>query len=133
MARPTAITLLAFLGITALAGAVPLILHPAGSVLMPLSLLQHSPFHSFLIPGVILLVANGLLSLAVLGLVVAQSPNHALWVMFQGSVLLGWLVIECWMLRTVIWLHWFYAVVALALIVVGLTLRRSMGRKSEMP
>lgn len=92
---------------------------------MPVTLLEHSPFRSFLVPGFILLAANGVLSFAVLGLVLAQSPNHALWVAFQGSVLLGWLVIECWMLRTVVWLHCFYAFIGLALILAGLALWRS--------
>lgn len=122
--RATAISLLAFLGITAVAGAIPMILHPGGSGLMPLSLLEHSPFQSFLIPGLVLLIANGVLSLVVLGLVVMRWPHYGLWVVGQGSVLLGWLAVECWMLRIIIWLHWLYAAVALALILSGLALRR---------
>ena len=124
LARVTAITLLAFLGLTAIAGAVPMILHPGGSAWMPVTLLEHSPFHSFLVPGIVLLSANGVLSLAVLGLVLAQSSNHGLGVVFQGSVLLGWLITECWMLRTVVWLHWLYAAVGVGLIVAGVALWR---------
>lgn len=102
-----------------------MILHPGGSAWMPVTLLEHSPFHSFLVPGLVLLSANGVLPLAVLGLVLAQSPNRGLWVVFQGSVLLGWLIIECWMLRTVVWLHWFYAAVGVGLFVAGVALWRS--------
>lgn len=126
LARITAIVLLAFLGVTALAGAIPMILNPNGGGVMPLSLHEHSPFHSFLVPGIVLLAANGVLSIVVLWLLLARKSDFGLWIAFQGCVLLGWLVIECWMLRAVVWLHWLYAVVALALIVAGLALRRPL-------
>lgn len=126
LARTTAIALLAFLGISALAGAVPMILNPGGSAFMPLSVLEHTPFGSFLVPGILLLTANGLLSLAVLWLVLRRAPHQGLWIAFQGCVLLGWLTVECWLLRQVMWLHWLYAAVALALIISGLALRRRL-------
>ena len=122
--RTAAITLLTFLGITALAGAVPMILYPRGSAMMPLSLLEHSPFRSFLIPGLVLFTANGLLALWVLRLVLARKRHYGLWVALQGSVLLIWLIVECWMLRAVVWLHYLYGAVAVALIVTGFVLRR---------
>ena len=104
-----------------------MILHPGGSAFMPLTLLDHSPFHSYLIPGIVLLAANGVLSLAVLWLVLMRNSYHGLWIVLQGAVLLVWLVIECWMLRTVVWLHWFYAALALVLIFAGSVLRRAAG------
>jgi hypothetical protein len=36
---------------------------------------------------------------------------------FQGCVLLAWLAVKCWLLRTVIWLHYFYASIGLMPIV----------------
>lgn len=103
-----------------------MIVHPLGNEmsLMPLSLLEHSPFHSYLIPGIILLVANGLLALWVLLLAIRRKPRHGLWTAFQGCVLLGWLIVECIMLRLVIWPHYLYGAVALVLIASGLILRR---------
>ena len=118
---------LAFLGIGAVVGAVPMIASsflPIGEF-MPLSLLRYSPFHSYLIPGLILLAANGLLALVVLWLVARRKPRHGLWTVFQGCVLLGWLVVECWMLRLVNWAHYLYGAVALLLIVTGLLLWRN--------
>jgi hypothetical protein len=131
LARPAAIGLLVFLEITALAGAVPMILHPGGGAAMPPSLLEHSPFHSFLIPGIVLLIANGVLPLVVVGLVVARMPEHGMWVFLQGSVLLGWLFVECWMLHAVMWLHWLYAAVALAMMLAGVGLRHSSSLRVE--
>ncbi len=125
-ARIAAMALLAFLGITALAGALPMLLHPGGSTMMPLSFLEHSPFHSFLIPGIVLLTVNGLLALGVLWLAWVRRPNYGMWVAAQGCVLLGWLIVQVWMLRVVVWLHYFYGAIAVALIAVGFALWRGL-------
>ena len=92
---------------------------------------HHAPQHAAAftlpfdpIPGIILLGANGLLPLWVLWLVIRRNPRCGLWTAFQGCVLLGWLVVECWMLRMVIWPHYLYGALAVALIVCGLALRR---------
>ena len=123
-ARVIAIAALAFLGFTSLAGSIFMLADPGGGVLnLPLSLLQHSPFHSYLIPGILLLVSNGLLALWILWLAMMARPRYGLWTAFQGCVLLGWLVVECLMLRLVIWPHYLYGAVALVLVVAGLALR----------
>jgi hypothetical protein len=129
--RPVAIFLLAFLALGAFVGAVPMIVRPYSNQwgVMPLSLLQYSPFHSYLIPGILLLVSNGLLPLWVLWLLLRRKPLYGLWVVFQGCVLLGFLTAECWLLQVVSWPHYLYASVALALMVCGLAMRRdSVGR-----
>jgi uncharacterized membrane protein len=125
IARIVAIAALVFLGCTAIVGAIPMLLHPTGEPLtMPQSLLQYSPFHSYLIPGVILLVANGLLSLWVLSLTVRKRPGYGWWLAAQGCVLSGWLAGEITMLRVVMWAHYLYGAVALVLVVTGMTFVR---------
>lgn len=124
--RIAAMILLAFLGITALAGAFPMILYPRGSGIMPLSLLEHSPFRTFLIPGIVLLTANGLLALGVLWLAWMRHRNYEVWVVAQGCVLLGWLIVQIWMLGMVVWLHYLFGAVAVALILAGIALRRPL-------
>jgi hypothetical protein len=65
--RIVSITALVFLSLSAMVGAIPmLLLHTGEPLMMPQSLLRYSPFHSYLIPGIILLLANGILSLWVL-------------------------------------------------------------------
>ncbi|MGA2570346.1 MAG: hypothetical protein ABSF23_07485 [Terracidiphilus sp.] len=124
MVRIAAIVTLSFLALSAFLGAIPLILDPTGSTMrMPLSFLRYSPFHSFLIPGVILLVSNGLLALVVLWMALRRIPRYGLWTALQGCVLMGWLVVECWILRLVVWPHYLYGAAALALIVTGMALR----------
>ena len=124
--RLWALVLLAFLGIGGIAGAVPMIVSAVRQTpgVIPLSLLQHSPFHSYLIPGIILLVANGLLPLWVSLRLKARRPFSGLWTAAQGCVLLGWLIVQCAMLRLVNWLHSVYLALALLLIALGWALNR---------
>ena len=125
MVRAVALVALVLLCISALFGAIPLILNPSGEPWgMPQSFHDHSPFHSFLIPGMILLLANGVLCLAILIGALRHSPGYGWWVAFQGCVLTGWIVVEVVILRFAIWPHYFYAGIGLVLIGSGLILTR---------
>jgi hypothetical protein len=71
------IFLLLLNGIGAIYGGLNLIIYPDGSSFhMPLYILEDSPFHSFLIPGVILFVANGLSSIFVLSAILFKQKNN---------------------------------------------------------
>jgi hypothetical protein len=123
-ARFAAFSALVFLAVTSVVGAVPMLLNPYGEPWgMPRDLLQHSPFDSYLAPGMVLLLANGLLSVWTLWLMLRKRPEYPRWVTAQGCVLAGWLIGEMWMLRLVAWPHYFYGAVSLVLIVSGLALR----------
>jgi len=124
--RIIAIIALVYLGLSGTVGAIPLLLHPTGEPWrMPQSLLQYSPFHSYLIPGIILLVANGLLSLWVLWLVLRRRSGYGWWVAAQGCVLLGWIGVEVAMLRLAVWPHYLFGAIALVLVAAGLALARA--------
>jgi hypothetical protein len=117
---------LTLLGLSALTGSIPMIAASLAKAQgpIPLSVLEHTPFHSFLVPGILLLGANGLLAFLALWMVVKRKPHYGLWIAFQGCVLLGWIVIQCILLRTVVSLHILYGSVALLLITSGLILRK---------
>ena len=133
-ARNTAIVLLAFLALTALAGSIPMILHPHGnSTTLPLSTLENSPFRTYLIPGILLFAVNGVFAIAVFWLVLRRSSRYAMLTAFQGSVLLVWLIAECWLLRVIVWLHYFYGGIAVALIICGLILHRELHATAGKP
>ncbi len=61
-ARNILVFLLSFLGISAMGGGAFLIISPSGKLIgdLPLSILEHSPFTNFLIPGIILFSILGL-------------------------------------------------------------------------
>lgn len=128
--RWAGIALLFFLAASAIMGSVPMLTDPHGSPWsMPQSMLQHSPFRSYLIPGIVLLVANGLLALWALWLALARMARYSLWTSLQGCVLLAWLVTECIMIRTVVWPHYLYGIVAFGLIAAGMLLRHDEKRR----
>ena len=132
--RWTGIALLFFLAASSIIGSIPMIADPHGSPWsMPQSLLQHSPFPSYLVPGILLLLFNGLLALWALWLTLDQTPRYSVWVALQGCVLLCWLVVECLMIRMVIWPHYLYGAIALGLVVTGIALWRDEYQSGNIP
>ena len=110
------------LGVGALGGGAVLIASPTGSLIgMPLSMLEHSPFTSFLVPGLVLFFVNGVFPLVVAW----ASVQHAAWTAFAhpaiGAVLCGWIGIQVVMIRGFSWLHAFYIALGLALLGLGLS------------
>ncbi len=131
--RILALVTLGFLGVTSIVGSVPMIVDPSGSVLhMPLSLLEHSPFQSYLIPGIILLVTNGLVVVVVFAAAMRRVAGYGNLVATQGVVIAGWITVEVIFLRTVVWPHYVYWGVGLVLVVCGLVLRRD-SKPVEVP
>ena len=125
-ARIVAIVALIFTALSGVIGAIPLIVNPSGEPWsMPQSLLQYSPFRSYLVPGIILLIANGLSSLWALWMTVSRRPGFGWWVIVQGIVSLGWLIVEVAMLRLIVWPHYMYGAVAIVLVTSGIVLVRT--------
>lgn len=134
-ARNILVFLLAFLAIGAIAGGGGLVISPSGEALgMPVSMLAHSPFTDFLVPGIILLVVFGIfpciLVYALLrkpGSHIAEKLNlfgdmHWSWTytIYNGFALIVWIQAEMVFLGSVHWLHTFYMGYAVAIILVAL-------------
>ena len=127
--RVIAALALAFLSFSAIWGANLLLEDPSGGrIHLPVSVLEHSPFHSFLIPGIVLLVANGLLPLGFTVAMAFRRRGYGLWIAFQGCVLFGWITVEVIMLRSVVWLHYLYWALACLLVGCGWAMHREEKR-----
>lgn len=124
--RTIAIILLLFNAISALFGGWALMSDPSGETLeMPLSFLEHSPFDDFLVPGIILFVTNGLLSLLFVLMILLKFMNYSWLVIFQGFILVGWLIIQIIMIRDFYGpMHVLYFSVGILLISTGWILAR---------
>lgn len=121
--RIFSILLLLFNGIGALYGSFKFITDPSGASLrMTLSLLEHSPFTNYLIPGIILLIANGILSFVVISLILFKTNFYPLAIIAEGCILFGWITIQVIMLRTVASLHIALWTVSVLLILSGIIL-----------
>jgi hypothetical protein len=90
--------LILFQGISGLFGGIALVNDPSGELLqMPLSMLEGSPFDTFLIPGIILLTILGIFPMVVYyGL-----WKHRIWswtgALIVSIALIIWIGVEIWM------------------------------------
>jgi hypothetical protein len=93
--RIFAIILLLILALNAIVGSLLLISDPSGtSIQIPVELLEDTPFKDYLIPGIILLISNGILSLTVATMTILKSKHYPWFITLQGIVLIGWLTVE---------------------------------------
>jgi hypothetical protein len=130
------LSLLAFLGLSAIGGGGALIISPSGKLLggLPLSILEQSPFNDFLVPGIILLVVLGIIpSLLVVALLKKPSfvfverfnffkDMHWAWTfsIYVAFALIIWIQVETIFIQGVGWLQTFYMLYAIPLILVAL-------------
>lgn len=125
----------AFLGLGAVAGGLLLLADPSGEMIgMPASVLERSPFSSFVIPGILLLLIFGFLPLLVLyGLykkpqwtrAYALTPFKALHAAWTFSLYIGfgqiiWIMVQTYMMDTVNIVHVFYMSLGLLIQIVTL-------------
>lgn len=117
--------LLLFNGLSALFGGWQLMVQPDGSSMqMSLDWLQYSPFSNYLIPGILLFVVNGLMSIFVFILLIIKYKSYPLLVMLQGVLLFGWIAVQVLMLRDIIWIQILYGSIGLVLLLLGWLLRK---------
>ena len=93
--RILSIILLIFLGLGGLYGSLMLLIDPTG-VKMGFSsdLLNGTPFNNYLVPGIVLLLMNGLLPLFVSYLAIRRVNYYGWWIFIQGAILFGWLSLQ---------------------------------------
>jgi len=121
-----------FTGITAVLGAIGLLSASPGSpALPPVSLLEHSPFDTFLIPGLVLLLVVGGGNLLAALLEARRLHGSELAVLVAGGVLLGWIVTQLLMVQTFSWLQALYFVTGLGTLGAGWWLWRARHRLEE--
>lgn len=148
--RPAAlwilIALLVLLGVGAIPSGLLLVLAPDGHLMrMPVTMLEHSPFSDFLIPGAILLTLLGIYPLVV-AYALWRRPgwrwpdainpfkeSHWSWAasLAAGVILIVWIIVEMFMLREVVFLQVLYLVWGIALVLLALlpSVRRYCARE----
>jgi hypothetical protein len=115
-----AAALLLFNGIGALYGGWSLMAYPDGSNLqMPIEWLERTPFSDFLIPGIILFIANGLCSIFVFAMLLFNHKKTSWLVMAQGVILVGWIVVQILLVQKYHPLQLILGTVGVGLLVTG--------------
>jgi hypothetical protein len=135
LARSTLVFLLALLGLGALGGGGMLVLSPDGSWIgLPLSVLAHSPFTSFLLPVLILFFVLWIWPVYTAFALVYKRANaladklniysDMYWAfgfsLYIAFALIIWIQVQMVMVQSVSWLHTLYMFWAVAILVVAL-------------
>lgn len=93
------IGLILFQGISGLFGGFALIIDQTGELLqMPLSMLEGSPFDTFLIPGIILLTVLGIFPMVVFYGLWKRSNWAWMGALTVSAALIIWIGVEIWMI-----------------------------------
>jgi hypothetical protein len=130
--RIIAIFLLLFNGMGAIFGGWSLITDPTGEdIQLPLIYLEHSPFHNFLIPGIILFTVNGIFSIVAIVWTIFQWRHYNWLIVAQGILLGGWIVVQMILLRHFYYLQFVFGGIGLVLLMIGYLLRKMTKTKPQ--
>lgn len=110
-----------FGALSAIAGGLELIVWQHGNEFVPLRLLKETPFTTFLVPGLLLMLVVGGASALSSILVWRRSSAAIDATLLAGGALVVWLLAEIALLRTAHWLHALYGAVGLGLLGLGLS------------
>lgn len=118
--KVVAALLLLFNGIGAIYGGLNLIIHPDGSSIhLSDELLEYSFFDSYLVPGIVLLLSNGFLSIYIFAALVRSRSKYWRMVALQGVVLILWLIIQIALIRVTHYFHLIMFCVGIGLVAIA--------------
>ncbi|MEL1244982.1 hypothetical protein AAEO56_11960 [Flavobacterium sp. DGU11] len=128
------IALLGMNALTATYGGLNLMLIPNGSGLgLPLELLSNTPFDSYFLPGLILLLSNGLSSIFI-GWIFLTHSRHSYWMVnAQGFMLVTYIVVQVMMIDVIVPLHLICGGAGMLMILLGSFYEQLLkGRKKKL-
>ena len=125
-------TLQAFIGLGAVGGGIALVLEPSGFKLgIPLELLKSTPFSTYLVPGIVLFVVNGLGSLVGAAASFIRNRYAGMTAMALGVFLIAWIMFQVYWFAGFHWLHVLYLGLGLLEFVLGWLLQKALRRHAD--
>jgi hypothetical protein len=117
----------------AIYGGGAFIIEPSGKLLgISTAYLAPSPFQDYFWPGLILLLANGCLSLWGAWMGMRRQTRFPLWLVLQGCVSIGWIVVQVLMLQIIEGLHLYCLGLGFCFLLGGALLRPRPNAGSRM-
>jgi len=121
-----------FIGLGAVGGGLALVLEPSGSYLgIPLELLKSSPFSTYLVPGIVLLMVNGVGSLVGAAASFTRHRYACETAMTLGVFLVVWIMLQVYWFAGFHWLHALYLGLGLLEFVLGWLLRKALRKEVD--
>lgn len=118
------IVLLLLTALNALVAGTLFILDPSGRLMgMNTSFLDKSPFTTYLVPGIVLFIVNGLMNCIALYHVFKKTHSSTLLIMMQGILLCGWIVVQVIMVQAISFLHITMFIIGVVLLLFGIALK----------
>ena len=122
--RILAICLLLLTAVNALIAGVLFVSDPSGQKMgMTTAYLDSSPFSTYLIPGWVLLIVNGLMNVVAAVASIIRWGRYPLLVILQGMLLSGWIIIQVILVKDLNVLHYTMLTIGLLLISCGIILQ----------
>ena len=119
-----------FIGMGAVAGALPMILTPLGSGDgLSIEVLQNTPFTNYLIPGIILFSINGIGSLVASYFSLKLLKPAGILGMIFGIALIIWIIVQVYLLGFVSWLQPLYLALGTLELILGIIIFRRNSSK----
>jgi hypothetical protein len=116
--------LLSFIGVTATLSGLLMLSNPDGEIMkLSVSLLKETPFTDFRVPGILLTVLVGGTNLLAIFYNMQRHPNRYNWAIAGGTVIIGWIIAQMILIRTLHWLHFLYLVLGLLIILIAYQLK----------
>lgn len=113
--------ILFIVGIGALFGGALAIFDPSGTLYgMPVDVLKKGPFTNFLIPGLFLFFIIGVGHLLSFLTVKRRLKYHAYISGGAGGILMAWILVQCYILRSIHYLHIIFFVIGLSESIIAL-------------
>lgn len=109
----------ALTGVGAMAGGMAAILNPSSPLGMPATTLKNSPFSNFLIPGIILFTIVGLGNVISAVTIYMKSRFQGYISCTFGGALVIWIVVQCIMIKAVVFLHVLFFIIGLIQAILG--------------
>jgi hypothetical protein len=114
--KAVSIVLLLVVGSGAMYGGTQLMIDPSGKAIeMPFHWIRNTPFRDYFLPGLILFISNGLLSMATAASALIGYRHYIGHIFVQGSVYVGWIIIQMMLLQVIFWLQLLIAGIGLLL------------------
>ena len=110
----------AFVAVGAIPAGISMIVFPDGlNIGMSVEILQHSPFRSFMVPGLFLLIVNGLCNLAGAVLTFRRNRYSGLIGLGLGTLLCMWIVVQVYFIGLNSFLQPLYFFIGIAEILIS--------------